>query len=65
LGVDSVELPVDVKEDIWNLIAKEWLHPDFAQLKQAIVKDVGLEQLSEAFDAVLAGQHSGRYVVKI
>lgn len=65
LGVDSVELPVDVKQDIWNLIGKEWMYSDFADFKQKMVQVVELDQLSGVFDEVLAGKHSGRYVVKV
>ncbi len=65
LGVDSVELPLDVKQDIWSMIGKQWLFPNFSQFKQATTHGIGLDQLSDAIDQVLAAKHSGRYVVKI
>lgn len=65
LGVDSVELPLDVKQDIWNMIGKQWLFPNFSEFKRNTTKDIGLEELSDAIGVVLKGQHTGRYVVKI
>lgn len=65
LGVDSVELPLDVKQDIWNMIGKQWLFPNFGEFKQKTTQTIGLEQLPEAIAQVLKGQHTGRYLVKI
>ncbi|MBA54766.1 MAG: oxidoreductase [Pseudomonadales bacterium] len=65
LGVDSVELPLDVKQDIWEMIGKQWLYPDFSQFKSLTTRAVGLEDLSDALQSVLNGTHCGRFVVKI
>lgn len=65
LGVDSVELPLDVKQDIWNMIGKQWLFPDFPQFKQNTTREIGLEQLSDAVNQILKGHHTGRYLVKL
>lgn len=65
LGVDSVELPLDVKQDIWEMIGKQWLFPNFAEFKKATTHQIRLEQVSEAVDHVLNASHLGRYVVKI
>ncbi|HAG94299.1 MAG TPA: oxidoreductase [Gammaproteobacteria bacterium] len=65
LGVDSVELPLDVKQDIWNMIGKQWMFPDFATFKADTTRQITLPQLPEAIAQVLKGQHLGRYVVKV
>lgn len=65
LGVDSVELPLDVKQDIWNMIGKEWLFPNFDAFKASTTKEISLEQVSDAVALILKGEHTGRYVVKI
>lgn len=65
LGVDSVELPLDVKQDIWNLLGGKWLFEDFAAFKQQVIKSVGLDQLPEALETVFKGQHVGRYIVNL
>jgi len=65
LGVDSVELPIDVKEDIWNLIGREWLYPGFTAFKQQTVTSIGLDQLSDVLTSLIEGKHSGRHIVKI
>ena len=65
LGVDSVELPLDVKQDIWDVIANDWLFPNFDQFKALTTTEIGLEQLSGSIKQVLAGTHTGRYVVKL
>ncbi len=65
LGVDSVELPLDVKQDIWNMLAEKWSFESFADFRSKIVKVIGLNDLPAALGDVLKGTHSGRYVVKI
>jgi acrylyl-CoA reductase (NADPH) len=65
LGVDSVELPLDVKQDIWNIIGKQWVFDNFNEFKQETVHIIGLSELSAAISKVLAGSHVGRYVVKL
>ena len=65
LGVDSVELPLDVKQDIWGMIGKQWMFPNFTQFKHITTHMIRLDQLSEAIDHVLNSTHLGRYVVKV
>ncbi|KAF0806350.1 alcohol dehydrogenase [Alcanivorax xiamenensis] len=61
LGVDSVELPREVKQQIWQLLASDWT-PDLAALEAA---EITREQLPEWFERILAGGVRGRVVVKI
>lgn len=65
LGVDSVELPLDVKQDIWNLLGSKWRFDSLDSFKQKVVKTIGLEQLPQALEDVYNGRHFGRYVVRL
>lgn len=65
LGVDSVELPLDVKQDIWNMLGKDWLFPNFKSFQQATTKVITLEGIGDAVDQVISGMHVGRYLVKV
>lgn len=61
LGVDSVELPLEVKKYTWSRIA--------ADLKvdgiESLSEEITLEQLPDYLSMILKGQTSGRIVVKI
>jgi acrylyl-CoA reductase (NADPH) len=60
LGVDSVELPLVVKASMWDKLSLQWkldLEP--------LVTEIGLAQLPEAIQQILAGQQVGRVLVKL
>ena len=59
LGVDSVELPLDQKQQIWNQFANEWALTDIDSLAETIV----LAELPAVLAKVLAGGAVGRYVL--
>jgi len=61
LGVDSVELPLDQKQQIWNLFANEWALTDIDSLAETIV----LAELPAVLAKVLAGGVIGRYVLDL
>lgn len=62
LGVDSVELPVEIKQQVWDLLATDWsLHA----LDKLVAAEVSLNQLPEWFDKILAGEVRGRVLVKV
>ena len=61
LGVDSVELPCEVKQQMWQLLAADW-RPDLARLEAA---EVDRSQLPEWFGRILQGGVRGRVVVKV
>ncbi|MFP1684348.1 YhdH/YhfP family quinone oxidoreductase [Alloalcanivorax sp. C16-1] len=61
LGVDSVELPCEVKQQMWQLLAGDW-RPDLARLEAA---EVGRSQLPDWFGRILKGGVRGRVVVKV
>ena len=61
LGVDSVELPLAQKQQIWNLFANEWALTDIDSLADTIV----LAELPAVLAKVLAGGAIGRYVLDL
>jgi len=61
LGIDSVEQPIEIKENVWKNISQRW-NKDFVQ---NIYQEVSLEELSEKIDLILKGQIAGRIVVKL
>lgn len=65
LGVDSVELPLEIKMDIWRQIANEWLFANFQDFCQHTLSEISLEQVPDALDAILQGKHLGRFIVKL
>ena len=61
LGVDSVELPLAQKQQVWNLFANEWALSDIDSLAETIV----LAELPAVLAKVLAGGAVGRYVLDL
>ena len=61
LGVDSVELPLTQKQQVWNLFANEWALTDIDSLAETIV----LAELPAVLAKVLAGGAVGRYVLDL
>jgi len=61
LGIDSVNLPLDVREYIWGQFALPWRLQNF----ESIMTEIGLDELPEHFEKILAGKNRGRVVVNI
>jgi putative YhdH/YhfP family quinone oxidoreductase len=59
LGVDSVQLPLAQKQEIWDKLAGPWQLPALESLKAPLT----LDTISEAIDRILAGDMVGRGVV--
>ncbi len=59
LGVDSVELPLNKKCQVWQKIAQQWSLPQLENACQIIGKD----ELVEALSLVLQGKAQGRYIL--
>lgn len=60
LGVDSVELPLARKKEVWQKLAGPW-KLDLARLEEPLT----LETLSDAIDRILAGDMVGRGVLDL
>ena len=62
LGVDSVELPRDIKDQMWQLLAHDW-RPQHLDLLQAA--EVSREELTPWINDILQSKVQGRVVVKV
>ena len=60
LGIDSVQLPVEQKAEIWQRLATDWLM-DLSALEEVLT----LDTLSDGIDRILAGNMVGRGVVHL
>ena len=62
LGIDSVELPLTEKVEIWDKLAGEWKLTGLTELKKSTLS---LNTLSEAIETILDGEMVGRGVVDL
>ena len=58
-GVDSAESPIDLKKELWNLLANEWLIDLNNQ-----TKTVNINELDNEIKKILDGSQIGRVVIK-
>tara|TARA_Y100001949_G_scaffold22054_1_gene15655 strand:- start:9240 stop:10232 length:993 start_codon:yes stop_codon:yes gene_type:complete len=61
LGVDSVEIPLVVKASMWDKLSVQWKLSNLDDL----VQEISLDQLPEAIERTLAGQQTGRILVRL
>ncbi len=61
LGIDSVELPLDQKAEIWTKLGAEWRLDGLEEL----VEPLTLDTLSDAIDRILKGEMVGRGLVDL
>lgn len=59
LGIDSVELPIEQKNETWNRLASDWK----VRSLDAMTMETDLEGISESVDKVFAGKGIGRTLV--
>ncbi len=59
LGVDSVELALNKKQQVWQKTAEQWSLPQLEKSCQIIGKD----ELVDALSSVLQGKAKGRYIL--
>lgn len=62
LGIDSVECPADIREKVWSRMGSD-LKP--AQLENLVDREVSLQELPQALEAILQGKTKGRVLVRI
>lgn len=60
LGIYSAESPLSYKQVLWDKIAEIW-SVDLEGLSQ----EINLEEVPAVFEKMLAGNSSGRFLVKI
>ncbi len=58
-GIDSAESPIDLKKELWNLLANEWLIDLNNQ-----TKTVNINELDNEIKKILDGSQIGRVVIK-
>lgn len=61
LGMDSVPVPIARRRDIWDRLATDLRPRELG----AHVTEIGLDELDDALDAIVAGSARGRWVVRI
>lgn len=61
LGVDSVQLPIASKRELWNKLANEWKLDKL----DAICTDIGFTELEASLAQVLDGGANGRFVLDL
>jgi putative YhdH/YhfP family quinone oxidoreductase len=59
LGVDSVEIPLQQKQEVWEKLAGDWACPK----TEASAVDIGRHQLDDYLKAFLKGESSGKIVL--
>ncbi|MFW2405554.1 MAG: oxidoreductase [Gammaproteobacteria bacterium] len=62
LGINSVEVPRDLRIEVWNRIAGDLSAPHIDEIAN---REVSLEGLPDAFPAYIDGQVVGRTIVKL
>jgi len=61
LGIDSVQVNRELREDIWHKLASDW-KPDHLD---EISKEITLDELNDYIDKMLAGNSKGRVVINL
>ena len=59
LGIDSVNVPIEIRKSIWKRLANEWNISE-----TTLSREISIQELSKTIDAVKNGQHLGRTVLK-
>jgi len=57
-GIDSAESPLDLKEDLWELLSNEWSLNLTNQTKTVKINDIAKE-----IEKILKGEQVGRVVI--
>jgi acrylyl-CoA reductase (NADPH) len=62
LGIDSVQTPMELRATVWRRLAGDLRPPG---LEETIARDITLDELEPALDAILRGELTGRTVVRM
>ena len=60
LGVDSVEIPLERKQEIWDKVSTDWRLPKLVDS----YKEISMQELIPIMTSMLEGKISGRFVLK-
>jgi acrylyl-CoA reductase (NADPH) len=61
-GIDSVQTPLEARAETWRRLAGDLRPP---ALDDALVREIGLDDLESTLDAILRGEVRGRTVVRV
>jgi acrylyl-CoA reductase (NADPH) len=61
-GIDSVQTPLEERSETWRRLAGDLRPP---ALDDALVREIGLEELEATLDSILRGEVRGRTVVRV
>lgn len=61
LGIDSVELPLQKKQDIWNKLASDW----YINNLESLTQEISLTDIPEYLGRILKGDGVGRVIVNL
>ena len=61
LGMDSVNMPIARRRELWDRLATDLRPRELGQH----VTEVGLDELDEALDGIVAGSARGRWLVRV
>ncbi|MGM0634234.1 MAG: YhdH/YhfP family quinone oxidoreductase [Pseudomonadota bacterium] len=61
LGVDSVNLPLRKKQQVWQQLGQDWK----IDTLESLATEIGMGELDEALRTVLAGGARGRYLLNL
>jgi acrylyl-CoA reductase (NADPH) len=62
LGVDSVQTPIKERQETWKRLATDLRPP---HLEDALAHEIDLDGLEDALTRILAGESSGRTIVRL
>ena len=60
-GIDSVQCPMDLRLEVWNLLSNEWKVDNLGENSE----EVSLEELNNKIDMILEGNLKGRTIVNL
>ncbi len=60
-GIDSVELPLEKRPQVWNALSAEW-KPDNLDM---LASEISLDELPASIERILKGQMKGRAIVRL
>ena len=61
LGVDSQNCPMEIRQEVWNLLADQWA----IDIDNGLVQETKLETLQQHIDLMLEKKSRGRVIVKL
>ncbi len=61
VGIDSQNCPMPLRQKTWQRLAAEWKIPNM----EAVVEEIGLSDVSQRIDNMLARKHKGRSIVNL